>query len=50
MIYIQKPIALDSLSVDELNAEIDKGYNDIKESKVLPASDVFADLQKDYEL
>jgi len=33
---------------EEFNAEIDKGYTDMKEGKVRPASDVFADLQKDY--
>jgi DNA-damage-inducible protein J len=46
----RKPVAADSLSVDEFNAEIEKGYRDMKEGKVRPASDVFADLQKDYDL
>ena len=45
-----KPVALDSLSVEEFNAELEKGYADMKEGKVRPASDVFADLQKDYSI
>jgi len=44
----KKPVALDSLSVAEFNAELEKGYTDMKEGKVRPASDVFADLKKDY--
>ena len=43
-----KPVALDPLSVEEFNTELEKGYTDMKEGKVRPASDVFADLQKDY--
>jgi len=34
------PIALDSLSDDMFNAEIEKGYTDMKEGKVRPVSDV----------
>jgi len=49
-IPMSNTIALDSQSVDEFNAEIEKGYKDMKEGKVRPASDVFADLQKDYSL
>jgi len=39
---------VNSLSVEEFNTEIEKGYTDMKEGKVRPASDVFTDLQKDY--
>jgi len=35
-------------TIEEFNAELEKGYTDMKEGKVRPASDVFDDLQKDY--
>jgi len=47
---VRMPVALDSLSVEEFNAEVEKGYSDMNEGKVRPASDVFADLHKDYGL
>jgi len=42
----KKPVTLDSLSDKGFNVEIEKGYTDMKEGNVRPASDVFADLQK----
>jgi len=44
----QKPVALESLSIKELDVELEKGFSDMKEGRVRPAADVFADLQKDY--
>ena len=46
----RKPVVLDSLSVEEFNSEIEKGYTDMKEGKVHPASDVFDELHKEYGL
>jgi len=46
----KKPVALDSLSVNDFNVEIEKGYIDMKEGKVRPASAVFADLRRDYKI
>lgn len=43
-----KPIALKTLSADEFNKEMEKGYADMKAGRVRPAADVFAELQKDY--
>jgi len=44
----RKPIALDSLSEDEFNAEIEKGFVDMAAGQMRPADNVFADLQRDY--
>lgn len=45
-----QPIAMDSLSKEELDAEIEKGYMDMLEGRTEPAEKVFADLRKDYGL
>lgn len=42
------PISFDHLSDDEINKELEKGYNDIKNGKTEPASQVIADIRKDY--
>jgi len=45
-----RPISLESLSDEDFNAEMEKGYTDMLEGRVRPAADVFADLKKDYGL
>lgn len=37
-----------NLSKEELNAEIEKGYTDFIQGNVRPASEVFADIRKNY--
>jgi DNA-damage-inducible protein J len=37
-----------NMSKEELNAEIEKGYADFIQGNVRPASEVFADIRKDY--
>ena len=44
----REPVALSSLSTEEFNAEMEKGFMDMNEGRVRPAADVFADLEKDY--
>jgi DNA-damage-inducible protein J len=44
----QKPVALASLSKEEFNIEIEKGYANIAAGKVRPAAEVFADMHRDY--
>ena len=44
----RKPLALGSLSDDEFDIEMEKGYKDMLAGRVRPAADVFAELQKDY--
>ena len=37
-----------NMSKEELNAEIEKGYTDFIQGNVRPASEVFADIRKNY--
>ena len=41
-----KPLEMNNLSKDELNAEIEKGYEDMLEGRVEPAKKVFSDIRK----
>ena len=41
-----KPLGMNNLSKDELNAEIEKGYEDMLEGRVEPAKKVFSDIRK----
>ena len=41
---------MSALSEAELNAELEKGYADIKAGRTREASAVFADIRKDYDL
>lgn len=45
-----RPVDMSALSEVELNAELAKGYADIKEGRTREASTVFADIRKDYNL
>ena len=45
-----KPLEMNNLSKDELNAEIEKGYEDMLEGRVEPAKKVFSDLRKEFGL
>ena len=39
-----------TLSSQELDEELEKGYNEIKENKVKDMNDVFNDIRNDYKL
>ena len=41
-----KPLEINNLSKDELNAEIEKGYEDMLEGRVESAKKVFSDIRK----
>ena len=43
-----RPVDMSSLSEAELNAELEKGYADIKAGRTREANVVFADIHKDY--
>ena len=43
-----KPRNVAKLSVNELNAELEKGYADMAVGNTKPARQVFADIRKDY--
>ena len=45
-----RPVDMSSLSEAELNAELEKGYADIKTGRTREANAVFADIRKDYNL
>ena len=45
-----KPVKVAELTEAELNAELEKGYADIKLGRTREASAVFADIRKDYYL
>lgn len=45
-----RPLNLNNLSEEELDAELEKGYVDIAAGRMRPAREVFADLRRDYGL
>lgn len=45
-----RPVDMSALSEAELNAELEKGYADIKARRKKEAGAVFADIRKDYNL
>ena len=45
-----RPVDMSALSEAELNAELEKGYADIKAGSTKEANAVFADIRKDYNL
>ena len=46
----EKVINVNNLSEEQLNIELEKGYSDIKAGRTKPASKVFEDIRKDYNL
>lgn len=44
------PIDISALSEDQINAEIEKGYKDMKAGRAKPAQKAFKDIRKDYNL
>lgn len=42
------PLDINSLGVEALNAELEKGYEDMKAERTKEAKSVFADIRKDY--
>ncbi len=45
-----RPVDMAALSEAEINAELEKGYEDVKAGRTRASSDVFADVRKDYNL
>lgn len=45
-----RPVDMSALSESELNAELEKGYADIKTGRTKEANAAFADIRKDYNL
>lgn len=49
-IPMAESINVKRLSEDELNAELEKGYADMKAGKSKPVKEVFASMRKDYKI
>ena len=47
---IEKPIGLASMTIEEIDEELEKGYMDILEGNVKPARQAFADVRRDFNL
>ena len=45
-----RPVNISELTESELNIEIEKGYTDMLEGRTKPASYVFEEIRKDYEI
>lgn len=45
-----RPVDMSALAEEEMNAELEKGYADMKVGRTKPAEKVFADIRKDYDL
>ena len=45
-----RPIDMSNLSEEQMNLELGKGYSDMKAARTKPASKVFANIRKDYNL
>ncbi|MDR1687889.1 MAG: type II toxin-antitoxin system RelB/DinJ family antitoxin [Clostridiales bacterium] len=44
----QMPIAIGSLEASALNAELEKGYADVKAGRLHDLNDVFSEMSRDY--
>lgn len=47
---VEKPLDMSTLTEAEFNAEIEKGYADIKAGRVRPAEEAFADIRREYQI
>lgn len=45
-----RPIAMDTLSEDQMNAELEKGYSDKQAGRTKPADKTFSVIRRDYNL
>ncbi len=43
-----QPLNISSLSEEQMNSELEKGYADMKANRTKSANKVFADIRKDY--
>jgi len=45
-----RTVDMSSLSEEEMDLELEKGYVDMKSARTKPATKVFADIHKDYDI
>lgn len=46
----EHPLDISQMTSEQLNAELEKGYADMKAGHTIPAAEVFADIRKEYDL
>ena len=46
----RKPVDMNALSQEQLNTELQKGYDDVLAGRTKPANQVFAAIRRDYGL
>lgn len=46
----EKPVCVGTLTEEELNAEIEKGYTDIQEGRTKPLEQAIAEMQRDFKI
>ncbi len=44
----EQPLDISLMTSEQLNAELEKGYADMKAGRTIPAAEVFADIRKEY--
>ena len=44
----EQPLDISLITSEQLNAELEKGYADMKAGRTIPAAEVFADIRKEY--
>ena len=47
---VEKPTGLASMTVEEMDRNLEKGYMDIQAGNVKPARQAFADIRRNYSL
>lgn len=45
---VKKPLCIGDLTEEQLNAELEKGMEDIREGRTIPAEQVFEELHKEF--
>lgn len=46
----ERPLDINMLTDEQINIELEKGYNDVAEGRKKPARQVFSDIRKEYNL
>ena len=47
-IVMKRPVSVEGLTDEQMNAELEKGYSDMLEGKTIPADKAFASMRRDY--
>lgn len=49
-ISIPKPVSINSITVVEFDAELEKGYQDIKDNNIISAKEAFDSIRKEFNI